>query len=252
MRRRIAYCVTAAMWILAVVLLIQREIAPALALRAERKVTFKDYVSRLDLPHEERMGIYFLDKRVGELSTLVEQQPAGWLSVETKANVASSVPFSDLFSLNLVSQVLFDEDYQLSSVDFQLRGAGMQASIQGLVQNSVLNLRIKSNGTTTQKSIPIDPEALIADSLFPFAGAPDLRVGAEWWTTVVNPLTMSLDRAKVSVVEETEEVVDGKTEKVYVVATEYMGQQVRSWVTSSGLLLRQESPLGVRMVREAS
>lgn len=250
MRRKVAYGLTGGIWVLAVILLVQREIAPALALRAERKATFREYVAKLELPFEERMGIYFLNKRTGELVTSIEQEPGGWLSVKTKANVTSEAAFSGLLSFRLLSEMLFDERYQLSSVDVQLRGAGMRVSIQGLVQNSVLDLRIKTNGKTIRKSITVDPEALIADSLFPFAGAPDLRVGAEWRTTMINPLTMEFDRAKVRVVEETEEAMDGKAETVYVLETEYAGQKVRSWVTASGVLIRQESPLGIKMVRE--
>jgi len=250
MRRALAYGMTAAVWIVSVVLLVQREIAPALALRTQRRATFREYVSRLKLPYEERMGIYFLGKRVGGLTTSIEQEPGGWLSVETRANVKGEAAFADLFTFNLSSHVLFDESYELSSVEVEIRGAGMNASIRGLVQNSMLELRIRTDGKTTRKSVPVDPETLIADSLFPFAGAPDLRVGAEWWMTTVNPLTMELDRSRVSVAEETEEMVEGQAQRVYVLVTEYGGQEVRSWVTAEGVLLRQESPLGIRMVRE--
>ncbi len=250
MRRKTAYAVVTCFWLVAIALLVRQEIAPVLALRAERKATFADYAARLRLPYEEKMGIYFLNERIGKLVTTIKRQPGDWLSVKSKAVVSGQTPAASLLSFQILSEMLFDEKYELSSVDMQLHAMGMSVEIKGLVQHSVLNLRINANGETTQKSVPIDPQIPVADSFFPFAGAPDLEVGSEWRTTVINPMSLELDSAKVTIVEERVEEVEGKREKVYVLKTEYAGQETESWVTGSGVLLKQESPLGIRLVRE--
>ncbi len=90
----------------------------------------------------------------------------------------------------------------------------------------------------------------LSNSLTPLLYLPSLEPGVTYSLDILDPLSFSTNRAKITITGMEPFEHEGKEIDVYVVETEYEGLSFTAWVTESGEVLKEATPLGWTLVRE--
>ncbi len=249
-RRKLLYVLVTTFWAVMMVSLVRRDLLPAIPRPMSGEMSFESVLAATPLPYSSRMAIYFGEKKVGYADTTIEKQTAGWYRVGTNVTAEAPLPFGENVRFRIFGHLILDERFQLRSLRLSFSSPIYRADMSGTVDLNQLELTIESDGTTWRRKVPIDTAQLMSNSFFPFVRAPWLRPGESWTISLLNPVTFETEQV-VAKVERTEKMtVSDKEETVHVVVMNYAGQELRAWVTRDGEVVRQETSLGLKMIRE--
>jgi transglutaminase-like putative cysteine protease len=144
-----------------------------------------------------------------------------------------------------------DASFQLRGFEFSLDPGTGPIAVTGVIGGSRLKLTITTaSGTRTEDRILDEPPALSLNLSRRLASG-GLVPGARHHWTVFDPAT--LHNAPVTVDVGKRELVSGAGRPVpaFRVEMEFSGLRTTSWVTDTGDVVREESPLGMITVRES-
>jgi len=145
-----------------------------------------------------------------------------------------------------------DRNFTLHAFEFSIDPGTGPTEIAGVVNDRRLNLTIKTaSGARTEERVLDEPPALSLNLSRRLANG-GLVAGARHHWTVFDPAT--LHNAPVVVDVGKREVVsaDGRPLAAFRVEMEFSGLHTTSWVTDTGEVVREESPLGLISVRESA
>src|SRR5215471_6109172 len=145
-----------------------------------------------------------------------------------------------------------DRNFTLHAFEFSIDPGTGPTEIAGVVNDRHLNLTIKTaSGTRTEERVLDEPPALSLNLSRRLANG-GLVAGARHHWTVFDPAT--LHNAPVVVDVGKREVVsaDGRPLAAFRVEMEFSGLHTTSWVTDTGEVVREESPLGLISIRESA
>ncbi len=143
-----------------------------------------------------------------------------------------------------------DKTFALQSFDFSLDPGTGPVQVKGTLQGLVLTLAITSAGQTrTEVRTLAEPPALMMN-LARRVASEGLREGARYTWTVFDPATMR--NAPVTVTVGRREIVRANDRPLpaFRVDLAFSGLQTTSWVTDTGEVVREESPMGLLTVAE--
>jgi len=145
-----------------------------------------------------------------------------------------------------------DRNFTLHAFEFSLDPGTGPIEVIGVVSGTRLNLTVKTAaGTRTEERVLDEPPALSLNLSRRLASG-GLVAGARYHWTVFDPAT--LHNADVVVDVGKREVVSagGPPLPAFRVEMEFSGLRTTSWVTDTGEVVREESPLGLITVRESA
>jgi hypothetical protein len=163
---------------------------------------------------------------------------------------------TDTSRLVLTGEIIFDEQMRAKSVRFYFSLRLLEVSSARLEQSfsligeadekrESLTLSLR-RGEELLVSVRVPSSDLVpADGLGPAFATGDLEPGRRFEVAVVDPFSvvgLGDSTARVEVVEERTEVIDGRPVDFFVLETEWRSSRSRSWVTKDGEVLRQEIP----------
>jgi len=207
----------------------------------------------LKLPfRQEWMGIYYQDKKVGFSYTTISPQI---LNDEEGYNITNRTKLflamaGEEYNLNLEGFSFVDSLYRLKRFEMRVASGDYRIDIKGECQRNKLLVSIKSAGNIFRKEIDIKEEVLLANTLTPFYVLPSLYPGRRFTVDLIDPLTLSLGKAEVTVGEKQEYLFKGEMREVMPVEVRYRGISSHALITEGGEILREETPLGWVMVKE--
>jgi hypothetical protein len=246
--RKIGVILSAAVWIVMMGSLYQREIRPAL--EAAQAPTYADYFRR-GMAERTRMAIYQGQNKIGFSETSVNQigEAAAQITNETQVDwilMGRRIPLRFLLNLNLDGQYNF-EDFSLTLAS----GLG-NAKMNGIFQGEKLHYTFEGLGIEEEGELDFDPRQLLVSSLNPFNPTGKLWVGKSWNVKMLNPIAGKMENARMTVTDETKMVYDGRTIDVYKVTMDLPGSHAESYslIDQNGQIMEQKTPLGWRLVRE--
>jgi len=144
-----------------------------------------------------------------------------------------------------------DREFVLKAFEFSLDPGTGAVGVRGSVNGSTIVLTIQTpTGERTETRTLPEPPALSLN-LSRRLAASGLKAGAHYSWTVFDPAT--LRNAPVSVDVGRREIVFAQTSKpvpAFKVLMEYGGLKTTSWMTDTGDVVREESPIGLITVRE--
>jgi hypothetical protein len=143
-----------------------------------------------------------------------------------------------------------DKAFTLQSFDFSLDPGTGPVQVKGTLQGLTLTLAITSAGQTrTEVRTLAEPPALMMNVARRVASE-GLREGARYTWTIFDPATMR--NAPVTVTVGRREVVRANDRPLpaFRVDLAFSGLQTTSWVTDTGEVVREESPMGLLTVAE--
>ncbi|MGE0360495.1 MAG: transglutaminase family protein [Vicinamibacterales bacterium] len=143
-----------------------------------------------------------------------------------------------------------DTAFALRSFEFSLDPGTGPLTLAGRLDGVRLTLQITSGaGTRTEVRTLAEPPALIANLGRRLASA-GLAEGGEHRLLVFDPATLSNSPVTVKVGRREVVMTGGRPTPAFRAALSFAGITTTSWITDTGEVIREESPLGLLSVRE--
>ena len=151
-----------------------------------------------------------------------------------------------------------DNSFVLQSFDFSLDPGTGPTVISGTVQaigdagRHRLNLTITSSGSTRTETRELDQAPVMALNLPRILASGRLVPGSTHQWMVLDPATLHTAPLTVRVGSRAVVRTDETSIPAFPLEMEFQGLQTTSWVTDTGDVVREESPLGMITVRESA
>ena len=145
-----------------------------------------------------------------------------------------------------------DANFALRAFEFSLDPGTGPTEVRGRVAGRHLTLSVTTTGGTSTEERELDEPPALSQNLSRRLANGGLVPGARYRWTVFDPAT--LRNAPVTVDVGKRELVRGNGVPLpaFRVEMEYAGLRTTSWVTDTGEVVREESPLGLITVRESA
>ncbi len=192
---------------------------------------------------EEQMGIYMQGQKVGTSRLILEP-----LS-ETHPLYAEGMRHRLLETLSMQgirteTEGHFQEDFSLGRFRFQFEGGGLAGGdlrCSGQVKGATLQVTVESEGTSTERNFPLEQPCYLSSAAHLPALLQGLEARAEFSWLIFDPMSQSLAPMTFLVEARTLREALGQTYEVAQVVMTYQGIEQTSWMTDTGLRLRDEA-----------
>lgn len=201
---------------------------------------------------EQWMGIYYEGEKVGYSNTTVNRiqsdDEPGFIILNRTFMVVElmdtpiNVQFEGLLKTN--------QEFKMRTFSCWLKSAGRQIQIEGKLDGATLSLSVLSGNKVFRKTATVSEDVNLSNSLTPLLYLPDLEPGITYSVDILDPLSLATNKAKVKVAGMERYEYEGKEIDVYVVETDYQGISFTAYVTESGEVLKESTPLGWTLLRE--
>ncbi|NWF53991.1 MAG: transglutaminase domain-containing protein [Syntrophaceae bacterium] len=149
------------------------------------------------------------------------------------------------------------EKLTLESFDFQLQSGLFPFRISGWVQDSPqdsrkrLLLKVRSGGREQEQQVVLTEAPFILGQTKLHFLTEGLEAGKKYRIPIFDPTTLS-SAEMIAEVEDLERLtIRGEERKLFRVRQEYRGLSVKSWIDPNGHTWKEESPVGLVLVRES-
>jgi len=151
---------------------------------------------------------------------------------------------------HLTTVARVDREFALRSFSFTLDPGTGPTEISGAVSGRRLDLRIRTSGGERTEGRELEAPPALQLNLSRRLAAQGLREGQRLLTHVFDPATMK--NAPLELRVERREVVEaaGRPVPAFKVVSRFAGITSASWITDVGEVVREESPLGLVVVKE--
>jgi Transglutaminase-like superfamily len=195
-------------------------------------------------------GIYYRGEKVGFSVGQTIAKDAGYQMIEDgrlQLNLLGATS-----AVRLHSEALLDRDFAVRSFAVSLDPGSGPTQIRGSLDGRRLSLTIKTAASerTEVRDLPEAPS--LPFSFSRRLAAMGLEPGQTHRIAVFDPLTLSNSEMEMRV--QAREVVEaaGRPVPAFRVETRFAGIVGTSWITDTGEVVREESPIGLMVVRESA
>jgi hypothetical protein len=209
----------------------------------------KQYLDEYIESREEWAGIYMMDKKIGYSHSEIKRIEDGYQITEDI--------FMDMTIMEVPQRIetrtnsVTGRDLSLSVFSFRLRSGIISFIVYGNVEGKTLKLSIYSGGKEQKKSLELQDVPVLSNSLKYYMLKQGLFLGSKFTRTFFDPLTLSNRTILVEVEGEDEILIHGEKHKCYKIRESFKGITLYSWVDEKGDTLKEESPMGLVLVKEA-
>lgn len=197
-------------------------------------------------PTRERwMGIFFEDQKVGYAVSRTTSTENGGSLLEGRSRFRLAA-FGTIQDVITAQAALTDADGALQRFDFFMVTDDVRLSARGEVHGRQIVMEVDNGGEVNSFTFDVKQPPHVQLSLETVVAQQELAVGKRFEAPFFSPVTMAQGTI-VYTVEDIEILENG--EEAYWVRTDFEGVEARELVTPSGETIRQESALGMSMVR---
>jgi hypothetical protein len=201
-------------------------------------------------PREEWMGIYWGEDKVGYTVSKIKRAGEGYQLDERAVMDLTVMGAAQRVDTEITS--LVDNAFNLRSFSFTMHSNLFSFTAEGRVHGSRMQLKLKSNaGTTKRTEIELSETPCLAGALKPLVLAEGLAAGKRLRYSVFDPAAMASVPVDIEVEERERLEIRGKSIECYRLRSTFKGITLRSWIDGEGNTMREESPLGLLLVRES-
>ncbi len=208
----------------------------------------KQYIGATVESRQDWSGIYMQGSKIGYSFSEIKRIEEGYQVTEEI--------FMDLTVMGRPQRVqtrvnaVADADMRVQILSFQLAAGVISMSATGTVQGKRMRLRIQTGGKLERRDIALEETPVLTSSLRYFILKQGIKPGLHYSYPFFDPLTLTTRTMSVDVLDKEPVEVRGEKVDCYKVQTSFQGITVSSWVNERGETLREESPMGLVMVRE--
>ena len=232
-----------ACWIALMSMLAMKQITAFQPVQLEKQFIGSTVESR-----QEWSGIYLKGSKIGYSSSELKR-------IEDGYHITEEV-FMDLTLMDMPQRVqthinvVADADMRLQIFSFRLTSGVISMSVSGTVQGQRLRLNIFTGGKNEVRDIPLKEPPVLTNSIRYFLLKRGIKPGMSYSQPFFDPLTLSTRTMQVQVLDRETIEINGSRHECYKVQTSFQGLTTSSWVNEQGETLREESPMGLVLVRE--
>ncbi len=196
----------------------------------------------------EWRGVYYRGEKVGFTVGQVVPVEGGFELQEDGRLQMSLLGATTPAAIRTTARV--DQAFLLRSFDFSLDPGTGPLALSGTVDGLTLTVTIRSAGSErTETRTLTEPPALMLNMARRLASA-GLKAGATHELMVFDPATLSNQPVKIRVHDREIVAASGRPLPAFKVDLAYSGLTTTAWITDTGAIVREESPLGLMSVRE--
>ena len=200
-------------------------------------------------PREEWMGMYWGEDKVGYTVSKIQRARDGYQMDEQAVMDLTVMGTSQRVDTEITS--LVDNAFNLRSFSFRMLSNLFSFTAAGKVNGSRLQLELTSGAGTKRTAIDLKEAPCLASSLKPLFLAEGLAVGKQLRYSVFDPATMASVPVDIAVECKEHLEIRGTSIECYRLRSTFKGITLRSWIDEEGNTMREESPLGLLLVRES-
>ncbi len=232
-----------ACWIALMSMLAMKQITAFRPVQLEKQFIGSTVESR-----QEWSGIYLKGSKIGYCSSELKRIEEGY-------HITEDV-FMDLTVMDMPQRVqthvnvVADGDMRLQIFSFRLSSGVISLSVSGTVQGQRMRLNIFTGGKHEWREIPLKEPPVLTNSIRYLLLKRGIKPGMNYSQPFFDPLTLSTRTMQVQVLDKEHIEINGLSHDCYKVQTSFQGMTTASWVNEQGETLREESPMGLVLVRE--
>jgi hypothetical protein len=231
-------------WCLMNLLLIKRQ------LWAPQPPLFVSGTEAITEPIQQWWGVYYRGEKIGFTSQTIEPSQDGYLLRDDSLLRLNLLGTTQRALTRLTMQV--DKEWVLKQFNFELHSNDMRFKSRGNIVPGKLHLQVESADHTSTQQVALTQPPYLAAALKPLVATQQLEPGKEHFFTIFDPSTLAHQITSI-VIEGREQILVGdKTEPAIRLRQKFKGLSVVSWIDGQGRTLKEESPGGFALRREAS
>ena len=198
---------------------------------------------------EEWWGIFYRGEKIGYASQTITPKSKGYkLSDRSMLNLnllGTTQPAITRLEMDA------NEDWILEKFDFELISKDIRFYARGEVHEAKLRLEIDSAGHKSTRDLGLSQAPYLLAALKPYVVTQQLETGKKFLFSTFDPSTLSQQVTTV-VIEGRERIrVGDRIEPAIRLRQSFGGISVLSWIDGQGRTLKEESPAGLSLVRQA-
>jgi hypothetical protein len=177
-----------------------------------------------------------------------EDDPKGYYTVNNTLNLKLNI-MGTAQRIHVDTQAVLDSLYKLNRFSFRLQSGDYVMETTGeRHRGDTFQVHVRTANSEQQFTVKIPPDVVIYSPMTEMAVA-QLAPGESLQVQTFDPTTLSVDSLIVEALRRESIVIAEREHKAIVVATDYHGMRIHSWLDQNGLMLRQETPFGWIMER---
>ena len=198
-------------------------------------------------------GVYYRGEKIGFTvsQTIPAKDEEGAFELQEDGQLQMSLLGSHTITM-LRTTARVSRTFELQSFVFSLDPGTGPITVAGEVRDLTLNLSITSNGRSRTETMELAERPMLALNLVRRLADRGLTPGARHEWKVFDPATLRNSSVTVTVGEREVVRASGMPLPAFRVEMEFAGLRTTSWITDTGEMVREESPLGFISVRETA
>ncbi len=193
-------------------------------------------------------GVYYKGTKVGFTVSQVVPREGGYELQENGQLEMTLLGAASLARIRTSARV--DTAFALQSFDFSMDPGTGAVAVSGVVNGRRMDLRITTGAGVRTDTIELDEPPALALNLGRRLADGRLTPGAHYTWAVFDPATLRNTAMRIDVGDRELVRTGDKRVPAFRVVMESSGLRVTSWVTDTGEVVREDSPLGLMTVRE--
>ncbi len=196
----------------------------------------------------EWRGVYYRNEKIG--FTVSQTMPAGkGFELQEDGRLQMSL----LGARNVVSirtRARVDKDFAVQSFEFSLDSGTGGTTVRGTITQRTLHLTISTASGTHEEDRDLADTPVLALNLARRLADAGLTPGARYTWTIFDPATLGNSPITVDVGARELVTVNRRRLPAFRVDANYAGLKTTSWITDTGEIVLEKSPMGFQTVRE--
>jgi transglutaminase-like putative cysteine protease len=195
-------------------------------------------------------GVYYRGEKIGFTVSQTVASDEGFDLEEDGRLQMSLLGATTAATIHTTAHV--DKAFALRAFEFSLDPGTGPVEVRGRIDGRRLSLDVKTTSGTRSEVRELEEPPALALNISRRLANGSLKTGARYQWTVFDPAT--LRNSKVNVEVGRRELVRGAGAPLpaFRVEMEFAGLRTSSWITDTGEVVREESPLGLITVRESA
>ncbi len=197
---------------------------------------------------EDWAGLYFNNKKIGYVNSEIIPIEEGYIIKENLFMDMEMMGVGQKLESSL--HTITDRSLGLSLFNFRFKSGDSVVISYGNVENNEINLTTVQGKHTQKKKIPITDTPMFTNSLKYYALKKGLKPGTSFQRSFFDPMTFTDRQIQVDVIKKEDVFIHGVKYSAYKIKQSYLGIEVFSWITEDAITLKEESPMGIVLLKE--
>ena len=196
----------------------------------------------------EWRGVYYRNEKIGFTVSQTIAREDGFELQEDGRLQMSLLGARNVVSIRTTARV--DRDFVLRSFDFSLDPGTGGTKVHGDLQGRRLHLVVATAAGSHEEDRELAEAPVLTLNLARRAAEAGLEPGRHYAWTIFDPATLSQSRIELEVGSRELVTAGGRRVPAFRVETQYSGLRTTSWITDTGEVVLEKSPMGFETIRE--